>query len=63
MNTKLRLDHTTVGSNKHGKSAKDINFTDLEKNNNMPGINIRKQCLEQANNMLHEQNIANKGAS
>ena len=31
MNTELRLDHTTEGSNKHGKSAKDIRFTDLEK--------------------------------
>ena len=31
MNTELRLDHTTVGSNKHGKSAKDIRFTDLVK--------------------------------
>ena len=27
MNTELRLDHTTTGSNKHGKSAKDIRFT------------------------------------
>ena len=31
MNTELRLDHNTTGSNKHGKSAKDIRFTDLEK--------------------------------
>ena len=31
MNTELRLDHTTVGSNKHGKSAKDNRFTDLVK--------------------------------
>ena len=29
MNTELWLDHTTVGSNKHGKSAKDNRFTDL----------------------------------
>ena len=27
MNTELRLDHTITGSNKHGKSAKDISFT------------------------------------
>ena len=26
----------------------------------MPGINIRKQCLEQDNNMLQEHNIAKK---
>ena len=31
MNTELRLDHTITGSNKHGKSAKDNRFTDLEK--------------------------------
>ena len=31
MNTELRLDHNITGSNKHGKSAKDISFTDLEK--------------------------------
>ena len=31
MNSELRLDHTTAGSNKHGKSAKDNRFTDLEK--------------------------------
>ena len=31
MNTELWLDHTTIGSNKHGKSAKDIRFTDLVK--------------------------------
>ena len=31
MNNELRLDHTTAGSNKHGKSAKDIRFTDLVK--------------------------------
>ena len=31
MNTELRLDHTITGSNKHGKSAKDISFTDWVK--------------------------------
>ena len=31
MNTELRLDHKTTGSNKHGKSAKDNRFTDLVK--------------------------------
>ena len=31
MNTELRLDHNITGSNKHGKSAKDIRFTDLVK--------------------------------
>ena len=31
MNTKLWLDHTITGSNKHDKSAKDISFTDLVK--------------------------------
>ena len=31
MNTELRLKHTIEGSNKHGRSAKDIRFTDLVK--------------------------------
>ena len=31
MNNGLRLNHARVGSNKHGKSAKDINLTDLVK--------------------------------
>ena len=31
MNNEQRLDQTTTGSNKHGKSAKDISFTDLVK--------------------------------
>ena len=31
MNTELRLNHKITGSNKHGKSAKDIRFTDLVK--------------------------------
>ena len=35
MNTELRLDNNTTGSNKHGKSAKDISITDLVKNTNM----------------------------
>ena len=31
MYTELPLDHSITGSNKHGKSAKDIRFTDLMK--------------------------------
>ena len=31
MNNELRLDDNITGSNKHGKSAKDIRFTDLVK--------------------------------
>ena len=31
MNSELSLNHTRTGSNKHGKSAKDISFTDLGK--------------------------------
>uniref|UniRef100_M8B6K4 Uncharacterized protein n=1 Tax=Aegilops tauschii TaxID=37682 RepID=M8B6K4_AEGTA len=31
MNSELWLDHNITGSNKHGKSAKDIRFTDLVK--------------------------------
>ena len=36
MNTELWLDHNRTGSNKHGKSAKDIRFTDLVKLLDMP---------------------------
>ena len=35
MNNELWLNHTIAGSNKHGKSAKDISFTDLVKILNM----------------------------
>ena len=31
MNTDLWLNHNITGSNKHGKSAKDISLTDLVK--------------------------------
>ena len=31
MDTELWLDHNITGSNKHGKSAKDIRLTDLVK--------------------------------
>ena len=31
MNTELRIDHNISSANKHGKSAKDNRFTDLEK--------------------------------
>ena len=36
MNNELRLGHSTTGSNKHGNSAKDNMFTDLEKLLGMP---------------------------
>ena len=35
MNTELWLEHNITSSNKHGKSAKDIRFTDLVKILNM----------------------------
>ena len=60
MNTELWLNHRREGSSKHGKSAKDISFTDCE-NTKMPENNIRKPCLDQANKMLQEKNLANKG--
>ena len=47
MNTELRLDHNTPGSNKHGKSAKDNRFTDLVKLLDMPetasGSNVQSK--------------------
>ena len=35
MNSELQLNHTRTGSNKHGKSAKDMSFTNLVKILNM----------------------------
>ena len=47
MNTELRLDHNITGSNKHGKSAKDIRFTDFVKILNMAetasGSNVQRK--------------------
>ena len=64
MNTELWLDHKKTGSNKHGKSAKDIRFTDLVKLLDMTetasGSNVqRKQSpcyrnLTQQNKAWHE---------
>ena len=56
MNTELRLDHIITGSNKHGKSAKDIRFTDSEITGH--GRNsIRQQCSEQETHMARLQII------
>ena len=41
MNTELRLDHNTAGSNKHGKIAKDNKFTDSVKLLDMLESSIR----------------------
>ena len=45
MNTELWLEHSIIGSNKHGKSAKDNRFTDLVKLLDMTetalGINVQ----------------------
>ena len=64
MNTELWLDHTTECSNKHGKSAKDIRFTDLVKLLEMAetasGSNVQSKqstCyrnLTQQNKIWHE---------
>ena len=54
MNTELSPEITRTCSKTHGKIA----------NNNSFGLcrnNIRLQCLEQANNMLQEHIMANKG--
>ena len=46
-NSELRLDHTIAGSNKHGKSAEDIRFTDLVELLDMPetasGSNVQSK--------------------
>ena len=61
MSTELRLAHTTTGSKKHGKSAKDIRFTDLVKLLDMVETTSGSKCSEQAINMLQELNIAKQG--
>ena len=61
MNNEVRLIHTITGSNKHGKSAKDIRFTDFVKITTWQDLNIGKQCLEQDNNMLQEHIMAKQG--
>ena len=47
MNTDLWLDHNITSSNKHGKSAKEIRFTDLVKLLDMPetasGSNVQSK--------------------
>ena len=47
-NAQVELDHTTAGSNKHGKSAKDNRFTELVKLLDMTerasGSNV--QCMK-----------------
>ena len=61
MNTELWLDHTITGSNKHGKSAKDIRFTDLVKLLDMVETASGSKCSEQAINMLQELNMEKQG--
>ena len=43
------------------KKCKSYQHHRLGENTNMPGINTRKQFLEQDINMLHDQNIAKQG--
>ena len=54
MSTELSPEITRTSSNTHGKIASNNN-SDFEENN------IRLQCLELSNNMLHELIMANKG--
>ena len=59
MNIELRLIHSIAGSNKHDKSAR-YQVTDFVKITYQE-YNIRKQCLEQDNNMLQEHIMATQG--
>ena len=43
------------------KKCKRYQVHKLSENNNMPRFNIRKQCLEQDNNMLQEHIMENQG--
>ena len=54
MNTELSPEITRTCSNTHGKIA-------INNNSGFAEHNIRLQCLEQANNMLQELIMANKG--
>ena len=55
MNTELRVDHNITGSNKHGKSAKDIRFPDLVKLLDMPetasGSNVQSKKTTSYSNL------------
>ena len=67
MNTELWLNHTIAGSNKHGKSAKDIRFTDLVKLLDMAqtasGSNVQSKqstCYRDLNSKTrHGNNLIN----
>ena len=60
MNTELRLNHKEQVQTSMAKVQK-ITGSQTCENNNMTGINIRKQCLEQDNNMLQEHIMEKQG--
>ena len=66
MNIELWLDHNITGSNKHGKSAKDNNFTDLVKILNMAettsGSNVQSKQNTCYRNLTY-QNRTRYGAT
>ena len=61
MNTELRLEHNITGSNKHGKNAKDISFTDLVKILDMAETASGSNVQSNQKHMLQERNIAKQG--
>ena len=61
MNTELSPEINITCSKGHGKIANNNRFTDLAELLDMSGFNIRKQCLEQDNNMLQEHIMAKQG--
>ena len=60
-------EHRATASSQHIKlkqawqKCKRYQVHGLSENNNMSGFNIRKQCLEKENNILHEHIMAKKG--
>ena len=58
MNTELRLNHTIAGSNKHGKSAKDIRFTNsslgsTQSKNTSNGTTINHGAMHKQHDAKH----------
>ena len=61
MNTELSPETNRTCSKGHGKIANNNSSQTWQKITRHGRNNIRLQCLEQANNMLHELIMANKG--
>ena len=61
MNIELRLDHRIIGSNKHGKSAKDISIPELVKILNMAETASGSNVQSKQNTCYRNLAIATQG--